>query len=81
MNAINILSEERNEEDVVDSDRGHEPQNGIVDIVFDNSRVSYQKEGIINAKPNFEVKQMVSQDKIDEEEPLPLPLQAVPIPT
>ena len=40
MNANNVLSDDRNEEDVVDSE-GHDNQNDIVDIVFDNSRASY----------------------------------------
>jgi len=40
MNANNVLSDDRNEEDVVDSE-GNDNQNDIVDIVFDNSRASY----------------------------------------
>lgn len=59
MNANNILSDDRNEEDVVDSDL-NENQNNIVDIVFDNSRASYQNEGKIGEKANFEVKNMVA---------------------
>ena len=40
MNANNILSDDRAEEDVVDSEVNGN-QNDIVDIVFDNSRASY----------------------------------------
>ena len=58
MNANNVLSDDRNEEDVVDSE-GNDNQNDIVDIVFDNSRASYQNEGKIGQKVNFEIKKML----------------------
>lgn len=81
MNANNILSDDRNEEDVVDSEI-NENQHDIVDIVFDNSRASYQNEGKIGYNPNFEVKNMVAtmQEMATLDEDVPLPQSAVPTP-